>query len=304
MALTVIHVLPFGVASLCRLPIRVAARLAIAGITIPLRAAGTVCGFAPLSSVCAAGVAIYVLRGKRGSESAPACGATEPRTKDTAATEVAASADDTLLVGTIDCGASTSGSSSTAEIGVGPELDDSPPDPQLLAVEWRNQDPRDTRRNFGWARILRWFTREQKRPLKVEHLGSLEEPARIMHALVEDDEVCIGKGKLRTRVGFVANLVAEAKARLGPVPRREADELRLRREFFLAMKEHGMRGRHILQQIDLAINAVYQLNTVQKQAIALTASEAQRADERVRKYGYESGPAWDRRYSQKPPTRN
>lgn len=125
-----------------------------------------------------------------------------------------------------------------------------------------------------------------------------------MHALVEDDEECVRKGKLRTRVGFVANLVAEAKARLGPTPRREADELRLRRDFFNAMKEHGMRGRHILQQIDLAINAVYQLNTTQQQAIALTASEAQQHDERVRKYGYEAGPVWDRRYSQKPTTRN
>jgi len=101
----------------------------------------------------------------------------------------------------------------------------------------------------------------------------------------------------RTRTGWVAGLVADLKAENGRWRREPANEATIRRKLYVAMKARGMRKAHIAEQMEFAVNAFFMLSTVQRQALALTASLAQKEDLEIQKVGYVAGPVWDRRYT-------
>lgn len=90
----------------------------------------------------------------------------------------------------------------------------------------------------------------------------------------------------RTRVGFVAELVAETKAKLGNEPRTAVNELWARKFLCKEMKDHGMSGTQIMEQIELALNCVFLLNDHQKVALALSATRGFEDDARLKKWGY------------------
>lgn len=103
----------------------------------------------------------------------------------------------------------------------------------------------------------------------------------------------------RTRVGFVAELVAETKAKLGNEPRTVVNELWARKYLHKEMKDHGMSGTQIMEQIELALNCVFLLNDHQKIAMALTATRGFEDDARLKKWGYVTWAGFHRMTSRK-----
>lgn len=135
-------------------------------------------------------------------------------------------------------------------------------------------------------------------PLPVRVLGDLDAAAHLQECLLESTpHRC---PKMRTRVGFVAELVAFIKGEEGPMPRNQANEGMIRKKLFKAMKDHGMHGHHITEQIELAVNAVFLLSHSEKVALALSASEGFEEDKRLRNHGFVAKSAGKALYSRKP----
>lgn len=199
--------------------------------------------------------------------------------------------------------------------GVSDRLCGAPKSKQSVGVEKKKESPaagphNPTFRAGGWVTTVArtWFG-WGARTKRVEELPAVATAALDQAVLtdgidlVEEEIYALPHEKeKRERVGFVQDLVAGLKAEHGPHLRRDiANEGVIRRQLFKEMKEHGMRPTHIAEQIDLALNAFWMLSIHQRLALAISASDAMADDVRVRRFGYRSGPWYDRRYSQRPP---